>query len=145
MAATLNLTTGIVYLKGGNVFINSGMLTFGVGGVVDTSISRLSTGAIAIGTGAAGSFDGLLKVSNVVIVQGLTINAIFTPAPGGVANAVLQMSTIAGFGIYFGSGVPTVSAPQGSLYLRTDGSTSTSRMYVNSSGSTTWTAVNTVA
>jgi hypothetical protein len=43
-------------------------------------------------------------------------------------------------GIYTGSGAPTFVAVQGSLYLRTDGGASTS-LYVNTSGSTTWSAV----
>jgi ribosomal protein L24E len=48
-------------------------------------------------------------------------------------------------GIFYGSGAPTLSAGKGSLYLRTDGTTTTNRMYVNTNGSTTWTAVDTVA
>lgn len=48
-------------------------------------------------------------------------------------------------GIYYGSGVPTVSAPQGSLYLRTDGSSTTTRMYINTDGGTTWTNVTTAS
>jgi len=40
-------------------------------------------------------------------------------------------------GIYSGSGAPTFGAVQGSLYLRIDGSASTS-LYVNTSGSATW-------
>jgi len=48
-------------------------------------------------------------------------------------------------GIFFGSGAPTISAPQGSLYLRTDGSSVSTRMYVNTNGSTTWTNVTTAA
>lgn len=62
---------------------------------------------------------------------------------GGLA--MLLFGTTAGFGIYAGSGPPTISAGQGSLYLRTDGSTSTSRAFINTTGSTVWTAVNTVA
>jgi len=48
-------------------------------------------------------------------------------------------------GVFFGSGVPTISAAQGSLYLRTDGSSTSTRMYVNTNGSTGWTAVTTAA
>lgn len=45
----------------------------------------------------------------------------------------------------FGSGAPTIVAPKGSLYLRTDGSSTSTRLYVNTDGSTTWTAVTTGA
>jgi len=67
-----------------------------------------------------------------------------TPANGSTA-ARLLFGTTAGFGIYYGSGAPTVSAAQGSLYLRSDGTTTNDRAYINSSGSTTWTALTTAA
>lgn len=67
-----------------------------------------------------------------------------TPA-GGSTSARLVFGTTAGFGVYYGSGAPTVSAAKGSLYLRSDGTTTNDRMYVNTNGSTTWTAVTTVA
>lgn len=41
--------------------------------------------------------------------------------------------------IFSGTGAPTFSAAQGSLYLRTDGSSTSTRLYVNTTGSTTWT------
>ena len=43
------------------------------------------------------------------------------------------------------SSVTTASAPQGSLYLRSDGSSTSTRLYVNTNGSTTWTNVTTAA
>lgn len=48
-------------------------------------------------------------------------------------------------GIYFGSGAPTVTAGQGSLYLRTDGSSTGNRAYINTTSSGTWTALTTAA
>lgn len=44
-----------------------------------------------------------------------------------------------------GSGAPTFSASKGSLYLRTDGSSTSTRAYINTDGSTTWTNVTTAA
>jgi hypothetical protein len=38
-------------------------------------------------------------------------------------------------------GAPTLSAAKGSLYLRADGSSATTRMYVNTDGATGWTNV----
>lgn len=61
-----------------------------------------------------------------------------TPAAGSTA-ARLVFGTTSGFGIYYGSGAPTVSAAQGSLYMRSDGSGIADRLYVNTTGSTTWT------
>lgn len=45
----------------------------------------------------------------------------------------------------FGLGAPTLTAPKGSLYLRTDGSSTSTRAYINTDGGTTWTAVTTAA
>lgn len=67
-----------------------------------------------------------------------------TPAAGST-SARLLFGTTAGFGIYYGSGAPTVSAAKGSLYLRSDGTTTNDRMYVNTNGTTTWTNVTTGA
>jgi hypothetical protein len=65
------------------------------------------------------------------------------PPAGGTAGIGLRMSSTANFGVFFGSGVPTLSAAQGSLYMRTDGSSTSTRMYVNTNGSTGWTNVTT--
>ena len=63
-----------------------------------------------------------------------------TATPAGGAGAVAFTLGSAAVGIYFGSGVPTVSAAQGSIYLRTDGGAST-RIYSNNNGSTGWSAI----
>lgn len=73
----------------------------------------------------------------------------------GVAGSGAGISTTAGgalvmeigadgIGLYIGSGAPTVSAIKGSLYLRTDGSSTSTRLYVNN-GTTTWVAVTTAS
>lgn len=62
---------------------------------------------------------------------------------GGTAGVGLLVSSTANFGIFFGSGAPSLSAAQGSLYLRSDGSSTSTRLYVNSNGSTGWTNVTT--
>ena len=64
---------------------------------------------------------------------------------GGTAGVGYRFSSTANFGVFFGSGAPTLSAAKGSLYLRSDGSGTGDRMYVNTDGSTTWTAVTTAA
>lgn len=48
-------------------------------------------------------------------------------------------------GIYAGAGAPSFAAKQGSLYLNTTGSSSSTRAYINTDGATTWTAVTTAA
>lgn len=38
-----------------------------------------------------------------------------------------------------GTGAPSATAPKGSLYIRLDGSSTSTRMYINTDGATTWT------
>jgi hypothetical protein len=48
-------------------------------------------------------------------------------------------------GVYVGSGAPTVAAAQGSLYLRSDGSSASTRAYINTNGTTGWAAITTAS
>lgn len=47
--------------------------------------------------------------------------------------------------ICFGSGAPTLVATKGSIYLRTDGSSTSTRLYVASDAAGTWVAVTTAS
>jgi hypothetical protein len=73
----------------------------------------------------------------------LTIEADTAIPAGGTAGAGLKMSSTTNFGVFFGSGMPTLAAAQGSIYMRTDGGGPSSRMYINTNGSTAWTPVTT--
>lgn len=44
-----------------------------------------------------------------------------------------------------GAGVPAHQATKGSLYVNTGGTGVADRLYINTDGSTTWTAISTVA
>lgn len=77
------------------------------------------------------NFGGILTVASA------------TATTAGGALAINIGSAAAAPDIYFGSGLPTVSAGQGSLYLRSDGSSTSTRLYVNTDGGTTWTNVTT--
>lgn len=62
-------------------------------------------------------------------------------AGGSTSMKVVFSSSF--MGVYAGSGAPTLSAPQGSIYLRSDGSSTSTRLYVNTNGTTGWTNVTT--
>lgn len=47
--------------------------------------------------------------------------------------------------ILAGTGAPTLTAPQGSLYVRLDGSSTSTRLYVATATGGTWTNVTTAA
>lgn len=90
-----------------------------------------------------GNVTGDVTGATVAVTGNVTADSATAPVAGGAAS-FLATST-AGLGIYFGSGAPTVTAAQGSLYLRTDGSTTSTRAYVNSDGGTTWVAITTAS
>jgi hypothetical protein len=74
--------------------------------------------------------------------NGFLINPSSTVTAGGAA---MLLATTSAVGIYVGSGAPSVSAAKGSLYLRTDGTTTNNRAYINTDGATTWTNITTGA
>ena len=81
----------------------------------------------------------LLSTGSVWAYSGTAIPA------GGTTGSGFKLSSTANLGIFFGSGAPTLSAAKGSKYMRTDGSTTNNREYINTDGGTTWTAVITAA
>lgn len=105
----------------------------GSGSLVFANTPTLVTPVLGAATGTSVSLTS----------KAIVLNATATTA-GGATTPALTMGTAA-LGIYFGSGLPTITAPQGSLYCRTDGSSSSTRLYVNTTGSTTWTNVTTAA
>ena len=82
------------------------------------------------------SFSNLEVFSKPIRVVGAGATA------GGVGAIYIGAGN---FGIYFGSGAPTISAAKGSLYLRTNGSGTSDRAYINTDAGTTWTALTTAA
>lgn len=96
-----------------------------------------TTGAVSVTStiGPATVVDSVAATGNVTADSGTA------PAAGGMA-AFLASST-ANFGIFVGSGAPSIAAAQGSLYLRTDGTTTNDRLYVR--GSSSWIAVTTAS
>ena len=97
--------------------------------------SGLIAGSIGISAGTSFTSSG-----NINAVSGTTITL------GGVAGKGILLFGSTTWGIYGGSSAPAIAAGQGSLYMRTDGATSLSRAYIQSSGSTnTWVGVLTTA
>ena len=90
--------------------------------------------------GVAYADPGVESIVSTGAVQAFSGTAV--PA-GGTTGAGFTLSSTTNLGIFFGSGAPTLSAAQGSLYIRTDGSSTSTRLYVNTNGSTTWTNVTT--
>ncbi len=118
---------------------------------------KIPSGIVLVGCTLSGNTSGRVALTSRVVEIAGTDNNVFqtnvslhahaaTVMPaGGTAGAGVLMSTTSNFGIFFGSSAPTLSAAKGSLYLRSDGSGTTSRAYINTDGGTTWTNITTAA
>lgn len=155
---------GMVGATAANTFANARTLAGGIyfGGTATENWSGTNQGAridfytTTIGTNTINKrmslADGLMVgsttdpgIGNIQATGSpLILSATAIPA-GGTAGAGYKFSSTSNFGVFFGSGVPSLAAAKGSLYLRSDGSTTNDRAYINTSGSTTWTALTTAA
>ena len=99
-----------------------------------------------IGPFAAGTIPGPVVVTGVLssVARVHAFNGTAPPA-GGTVDVGIEMSNVSSFGIFFGTGAPSLNAAKGSLYLRRDGTTTNDRAYINTDGGGTWTALTTAA
>ena len=144
--ATVSVTGNVT---GGNIS-TAGLIT-ATGNITGGNVLGGANVNATTHTGATVSVTGNVTGGNVLsdavisaVGAARILSGTAVPA-GGTTGAGYNMSSTTNLGIFFGSGAPTLSAAQGSLYLRTDGTTTNDRMYINTNGSTTWTAVTTVA
>lgn len=111
-------------------------------GAISSALSLTSTLSV---TGAS-TLSGAITAGSTISTTGqLSLQTSTAPPAAGASTSGIKFSSTANLGLYWGSGAPTFSAAQGSLYLRTDGSSSSTRAYMNSTGSTTWVAVTTAS
>lgn len=139
----------------GGTLVVTGLSTFANGALAAPGIrlADLGTGFYRIGTDnwgwAANGTKRLDMGASGLVVTGAsqatgTVNGASTTATAAGGAQAFSMGS-AGIGIYWGSGGPTISAAKGSLYLRTDGSTTNDRAYINTNGTTGWTALTTAS
>lgn len=77
--------------------------------------------------------------SGLVRSNGTFVSKVSTAIGAGSATQSMHCaSSTAGFCIYYGTGAPSFSAAKGSLYIQTNATTTTTRLYVNTDGATTW-------
>jgi len=104
-------------------------------GAISSALSLTSTLAV---TGAT-TLTGALTVNNTASTTGqLSVQTGTAPPAAGAATSGIKVSSTANLGLFWGSGAPTFTAAQGAIYLRTDGSSTSTRLYVNTTGATTW-------
>ena len=128
--------------NGGSGITNTNPYTSGSMVYLEGGSTKIYSGASLISTTSSTG----LTVTGTIVSNGNYIyaNASTATPAGGTSDRGFAMGS-ASVGITWGSGAPTLGATKGSLYLRTDGTGTNDRMYVNTNGSTAWTAVVTVA
>jgi len=112
--------------------------------VVNLDSTKVGTGTVRVLRLASGG-SAALDIGKSGGATSVTLAPTTAIPAGGTAGIGYLLSTTANFGTFFGSGAPTLSAAKGSLYLRSDGTTTNNRAYINTDGSTTWTALTTAA
>ena len=118
-------STGILNRTGAGAY---SFLAYTNSDTPSTLVERDSSGNFS--AGAINASGGFQTVDGISIGTGTAITA------GGSGAFAFTGTSTSGFGTYFGSGAPTISAAQGSLYLRSDG-----LPYYNTNGTTGWNAL----
>lgn len=149
--STANIQFNLSSAGGGSIVLQTGgnVPQLYVGHTASANRAVTITGSNG-GNPAIGTTNGDLNFSPAGTVQmtltaGLIIRPSLAIPAGGSAGVGYLFSSTSNFGVFFGSGAPSLSAAKGSLYLRSDGTTTNDRAYVNTNGSTTWTALTTAA
>lgn len=118
--------------------------------VVDSSTASVATGIKVKGAAAAAGVAVTVVSSGTdesltLSAKGAgttTFNSAVVATAGGAAASGIRVGSL-NVGFYTGTGTPTFSAMNGSLYVDSNATTTTTRLYVNKSGAgtagTTWT------
>jgi hypothetical protein len=155
---SLNYTTAVFEVRveaGGSGVARSlrvyagGQLEFGTGGTARWQVNSSGHYVAATDNTYDIGQSGATRPRNIYCAgqidsAGVTRHNSATATPAGGAQA-MSIGTTSALGLYYGSGAPTISAAQGSIYIRTDGSSTSTRLYVNTNGATGWTNVTTAA
>ncbi len=134
------------------------------GGTISIGGTGLQTGTITIGGGTGAQTvnlaTGATGVKTVHIADSAVANIVTLGSTTGAAATTIQAGTglitmsgkvalnsAAGPQVLGGAGDPSgvVTAPQGSLWLRTDGSSTSTRAYINTNATTGWAAITTAS
>lgn len=131
----------VAQTSGGNNVLQVSTVNAGATGIKITSAAAGSGIAVAAISSAAAEN---LTIAAKGTTGTVTINpGIAVPANGSLQCGVLVSAT-ASLGFFIGSGAPTFTAAAGSFYVRTDGSSTSTRAYVTTGGGT-WIAVTTAS
>lgn len=118
----IGATTNYSHYADNTAAITAGKTSYGFFSNVNVQTGGGTTWGFYGGGTAANRFN-----SDLTVYGGTAIPA------GGTAGSGYKLSSTSNFGVFFGSGAPSLSAARGSLYLRSDG-----LPYYNTNGTTGW-------
>jgi hypothetical protein len=141
-ALAANIDVGVSVITGGT----TGRILYDNAGVLG-ELATTGAGVVALATGPTFVAPVLGAATGTTISttgQHTAGNATAITAGGSLLTGHV-MTTTANFGVFAGSGPPTISAAIGSLYLRSDGTTTNDRAYIATTATGTWTPLTTGA
>jgi len=94
----------------------------------DTLVSSTRTQIWKVTPGTRAEFSNVVQSASTV-----------APSSGGSVTCGVSFSSTSNLGLYTGTGAPTITAAQGSLYVNTTAASTTTRLYINTTGSNVWT------
>lgn len=107
----------------------------GAGGLIITGTGTiggpLSASSIVSGTTTDVAVGLIQATRGVTAMQGVAL------VNGGTTGGY-NFFSLASLGLFAGTGVPTITAATSALYLRNDAVSSTTRVYINTNGGSTW-------
>lgn len=116
-------------------------------GYVEISSAGKLTLATGLVVASTASVTGPVGLATTLTVGGsvTAVGGTATPAGGSTSVGYIITNTSPPLGVFPGSGVPTLAAAQGSLYLRSDGTATNTRAYIAQTATGSWTALFTAA
>lgn len=145
--STASVATG-VKVKGAAAAAGAAVSTISSGTDENLTIDAKGSGTLTLNGTATGNVVAGRRLTGLDVVMSGAVDARSATATPAAASAVAAfLMGTANVGIYWGTGSPNtaVTAAKGSLYICTDGSSSSTRLYVNTDGATAWTNVTTAA
>lgn len=146
----LTVTTGNATVSTGNITATLGSVSAGTTVTAGTGITA-TTGNIVASTGnitsTLGSVGAATTVTAGTSITSTLGNITATNGDVVVSTATKGLVLPGGLKVITGAGDPNgaVTAPQGSLYLNSSGSSTSTRAFINSNSGTTWIAVTTAS
>lgn len=138
-----NTFTDASNYEAGNARWNTNVFEVGTsaaGTGTSRALRMVAAGTTTISFNTGGSDNMVLDSNSKLFLNGsAAFNVVSAPPAGGTAGLGVTVSSTTNLGLFFGSGLPTLAAAQGSIYIRTDGSSTSTRLYVNTNGTTGWT------